>query len=147
MYDTMASGFQHFHQLNTLYEQCHCVPACDKLEFQRSVTLASFANTNLNHSSYINNWPSHDVPYMQRNFVHMRIYYDSLDYTITEQKPKLSYQSVLSDIGGLLGIFLGASFMTMIEIIEYMCHRSFGFCKSFFFNKNKNIVRSFKTHS
>ena len=80
-------------------------------------------------ASKSDNW-SQNVSYILENFAQVWIYFDSLEYTVTEQKVTLTYQTVLSDIGGLLGICLGASIVTLAEVLEYLILTFYVKCKS-----------------
>ncbi len=45
-------------------------------------------------------------------------YYRSLKYTFSSQKPKEQIIDFVTDVGGLLGLFVGISFMSFVEIIH-----------------------------
>ncbi len=46
------------------------------------------------------------------------IYYKNLNYKLISQNPKTEMFNFISNIGGLLGVFLGISFLSFIEIFE-----------------------------
>lgn len=46
------------------------------------------------------------------------VYYEELSYTIITQSPKIDLLSLVSNIGGLLGLFIGTSFLSFAEIVE-----------------------------
>lgn len=48
------------------------------------------------------------------------VYYEDLKYTQISQDPKTSWLDLVSNIGGLLGLFLGMSFLSLIEIVEFI---------------------------
>lgn len=52
------------------------------------------------------------------NSTKVRIYYGSLKYTLLTQSPKMPIYSFVSNIGGILGLFLGFSVVNIFEIIE-----------------------------
>lgn len=53
-----------------------------------------------------------------RNYVELNVFYDTFDYTIISQTPKVTPDVVLGTIGGLFGLFLGASLLTFGEIFD-----------------------------
>ena len=59
------------------------------------------------------------------DIVKLNIYYDSLTYTEMSESVSLTFVSLFSSIGGFMGMFLGMSLMTMVEllhiIIQYVC--------------------------
>lgn len=46
------------------------------------------------------------------------VYYSELSYTLISQLPKMDLTNLVSNIGGLLGLFIGVSFLSLAEIIE-----------------------------
>ena len=48
----------------------------------------------------------------------VRIYYDELRETVINQEAKMSWTDLVSNIGGSLGLFLGMSFLSIVEFIE-----------------------------
>jgi len=55
-----------------------------------------------------------------RTFFAIRVYYDELKYTLIKQHPKIELFGLISNIGGTLGLFLGFSFISILEIIEVL---------------------------
>ena len=47
-----------------------------------------------------------------------KIYFKDLTYILISQEPKIELFDLISGIGGLLGLFLGVSFLSFIEIFE-----------------------------
>ena len=54
----------------------------------------------------------------KRSVVSIKVFYGELKYTIVSQIPKMSFEDLISNVGGILGLFLGASFLSLVEIIE-----------------------------
>ena len=49
------------------------------------------------------------------------MYYRTLEVTEVTQNPALTWWQVLSDLGGALGLCLGASVVTAFEFAEFFC--------------------------
>ena len=49
----------------------------------------------------------------------LNVYYDSIMYTQVDDSPAQDIGSVLSNIGGLLGLFIGISVLSFLEVVEY----------------------------
>ena len=58
---------------------------------------------------------------MKEHYALVTVFFETMEYTKTVQRPAVSYQSVISDIGGLLGVTLGASIITVVELAEFGC--------------------------
>ena len=48
------------------------------------------------------------------------VYYESLKYTETSQVPKTTVPDILSIVGGTLGLFLGLSLLSFIEVFGFL---------------------------
>ena len=54
------------------------------------------------------------------NYAELNVFYETFEYTVISQTPKSSCDAVLGTIGGLVGLFLGASVLSFGEIIEFL---------------------------
>ena len=61
-----------------------------------------------------------EAEYMKKNVILMSIYMKSLNVQVTEQQPSYDMYDIISDLGGQMGLFLGASIITWSEILEWM---------------------------
>ena len=67
--------------------------------------------------------PSFRIKYFdfcRHNFLTVSIYYKELTYQVVTQQKAFEFLSLLSEIGGFLGLLLGASLLTMCELIDYL---------------------------
>lgn len=55
---------------------------------------------------------------VKRSFFSIYVYYEELKYTVIKENPKTETFNLASGIGGTLGLFLGISFLSFVEIIE-----------------------------
>jgi hypothetical protein len=63
----------------------------------------------------------------KESVVRVNIFYDSLSYTMSTESPKMDVISLLSNIGGNLGLFLGVSLISVCELIEALIEIFFAF--------------------
>jgi hypothetical protein len=63
----------------------------------------------------------------RRNFVSVSLYYNSLSYTLSEEKPSLDIVALLANIGGTMGLFLGISFLHVCELVDVFLELGFMF--------------------
>ena len=61
-----------------------------------------------------------DYESLQRHFVSIRVNYPDLKYTYISQKPKVGIDDLVSNIGGIFGLFLGISFLTFAEFFIFI---------------------------
>lgn len=57
---------------------------------------------------------------MKNSVLALNVYYDSIMYTQVDDSPAQDIGSVLSNIGGLLGLFIGISVLSFLEVVEYI---------------------------
>ena len=56
--------------------------------------------------------------YLQNSSVSIYAFYSDLKYTYISEKPKAETYDLVSTLGGTLGLFLGISFLSFMEIVE-----------------------------
>jgi len=74
---------------------------------------------------------------VKRSFLAIHIYYNEFKYTRINEEHKTEY-SVVSNIGGILSLFLGISFLSCFEIFEIFFEIIFYFF--FKFKKPINVI-------
>jgi hypothetical protein len=66
-----------------------------------------------------------DMNKVRESVVSLNVYYNSLSYTLATESPKLDIISLLSNIGGSLGLFMGVSFLSLVEILVLLLDIAF----------------------
>ena len=54
------------------------------------------------------------------NFLQVDIFYKDLSYSRVEQQETFPFLSLLSEVGGFMGLLLGASVLTVCELLDYI---------------------------
>jgi len=54
------------------------------------------------------------------NITAIYVFYEDLKYTLISQQPKLQFIDLISNIGGSLGLFVGISFISFLELFEIL---------------------------
>ena len=57
------------------------------------------------------------------NYIKIDVFYKELSYKIVKQQKAFGFLSFLSEIGGFLGLLMGASVLTVCELIDYIAGR------------------------
>ena len=70
----------------------------------------------------IRNFSRKDKTYenVSKSLASIYVYYDDLEYVLITQKPKMQTFDLVSNIGGLFGLFLGMSLLSFIELFEIL---------------------------
>nr|CAL36112.1 hydra Na channel 3 [Hydra vulgaris] len=81
---------------------------------------SSLANELRKHQHVAMNLKSNtdELAFMRENLLRLVIYYDDLSYELLEQKPNYDTLVWLGDVGGQIGLFIGAGVMSYFEFID-----------------------------
>ncbi|KAH0616057.1 hypothetical protein JD844_026865 [Phrynosoma platyrhinos] len=86
-----------------------CPVPCEETGYPTTISYSTFASEKA--LKYLST---------KNNLVYIDIKYHDLNYKMTQQQKALSVSELLADVGGQLGLFCGASVITVIEIVEYI---------------------------
>ena len=110
----------------------YCPLECDSMNYvinSYTEQIALSGNISLNSKSKIDSDDFSTYEELKKNYFEIRIYYNELKYTLISEEPKTEMFNFISDIGGILGLFLGISFLSFIEIFEIIFEIMFIFFK------------------
>ena len=104
-----------------------CPLECSRIKYKTSI---SFNQLNGNpYISLIKKSPSLssdfinrrlDATQAEKSIVKVNIFYESLSYTLSTESPQMDMVSLLANIGGNMGLFLGVSVFTLAEILNVL---------------------------
>ncbi|CAF0716018.1 unnamed protein product [Brachionus calyciflorus] len=98
-----------------------CPLECEGMTFQKTISYNHF--TNKDWIKYLQSYNKNDSLYFNKtidpkHLVAVNVYHDSLSYINIEESPTVSFVDLLSSIGGIAGLFMGVSVLSLVEIIE-----------------------------
>ncbi|XP_071142008.1 acid-sensing ion channel 4-like [Mytilus edulis] len=86
---------------------CACPPECKTIKYDVVISSTAKKNYYYNNDGYPN--------------ILIRVFLKDFTTTVTEQIPKYDgVTSLLANLGGQMGLFLGASILTMTELLEFI---------------------------
>ncbi|ESN91647.1 hypothetical protein HELRODRAFT_165700 [Helobdella robusta] len=98
------------------FRTCVCPPMCNEMTFQTSVTRSELSNTNLHVIRKF--FDEKFIKFTKTDTVVLRVYLSRMQYTKVSTVKSYSEMALLSDLGGALGVLLGSTFLTVVEIFE-----------------------------
>lgn len=99
-------------------ENCTCLNACSFVEYSSSTSYAQFpSNHLLQRFSEISNISTSQI---QQNILSVNVYFETLNVNEKVTSDAYSVVSLLSDIGGQLGLFVGASLISFTEFLVWL---------------------------
>jgi hypothetical protein len=74
---------------------------------------------------------------ISQSFLSFSVYYDSLIYTEVDDEVAFDFGHLLSSVGGTMGLFLGISILSLLEIVELIYEFIYVYfsCSSFSLDK------------
>jgi hypothetical protein len=127
----ISNSSSFFYNNKSLNEECYikCPKECDKIEYNLVTSLADYPtifHANLMKAffeNYKDIYPSHfynftDLSEFKKDVLAINIYFQDISYTNIEQSLVIDTLDLISSVGGLLGLWIGASVLSLVEIIE-----------------------------
>ena len=111
-------------------ENCPCKNLCSETYYNYFVSTSDFPNKGVISTSRNENWTYQNMSSIKDNYASVQIYFRSLTETVTDEKPEMTSIQLIGNIGGSLGLCVGASLITLVEVFELFwlcCHKLF--CK------------------
>jgi hypothetical protein len=131
-----------FSASSSAINDCDCPLECETTSYTYSTSCSdypsnyTFSNNLIKSSTILNQIQTYEE--LKRSVLEVNIFYDDLKTTTITQDAKTSLSDFISSIGGTLGLFLGFSFLSFIELFEVILNILIIVCKS---DRNR------KTHS
>ena len=101
-----------------------CPPSCQQSTYSTSVSTGKWPTYRYWSTVVYNQGVSGDVSNLvqqyESTFLKISVYFDSLIVEKVESQPAYSWNRLLGEIGGQLGLLLGFSLLTAVEILELL---------------------------
>jgi len=113
---------ENFSQICTPY----CPLECDSMIFQITTSSTGYPSFQYATKYLMNNpliqskFPNENLTYdlIKQSVLTLNVFYGDLSYTEYNQRAKTILTDLISNIGGILGVYIGASFLSILEIFE-----------------------------
>uniref|UniRef100_A0AC34QMT6 Uncharacterized protein n=1 Tax=Panagrolaimus sp. JU765 TaxID=591449 RepID=A0AC34QMT6_9BILA len=112
---------------------CNCSVECSKTEYSTLVSYSNLRFTKEEKSGI------RDLNYAKENFVGIVVYMKDIIYEHHEQQRQVQTADLLSNIAGSMGLFLGMSTITLLEIFIYLFKSIWGTVNT---ERQKQFVKS-----
>lgn len=132
-----------------LFCESACPQQCNEFNYDTTYNMATFPTSSylryLSQDEFTSRFfpqgqsESNLTEFARQSFLKIIVNYDNLYYTSIEENPQTTFETLLGNIGGQLGLFLGLSFLSFVEIVEYMAEVIMILYKH---GRNKNQVQA-----
>ncbi|XP_052089259.1 acid-sensing ion channel 1A-like [Mytilus californianus] len=109
-----------YYNQTKLVDKCDCPLPCKYTHYDVSLTSSLFPS-DFYSKKIFDVIGVVDLDYYRKNYIALHIYFDQLSTTISKQVPKYaSAGDIFAILGGQMGLFLGASIVTLTELCEFL---------------------------
>ncbi|XP_071477871.1 acid-sensing ion channel 1C-like [Diadema antillarum] len=108
-------------------ETCECKSPCIFENYPFTATQSKLRSSFL-EKLYSNSSNNFTTEYIDNNIAIISFYYEALNYETIEMLPEYTLPTLLAVIGGNMGLFLGASALTVVQFGEYIVDEISGWC-------------------
>ena len=106
-----------------IYTDClECKDTCDSVSYPLTTSTSLFPSFDygqfLVNYSFLANETFFNKTDLDKSVLSLTIFYSSLKYTEIKQLVKMGVIDLICAIGGILGLFIGASILSFVEVLE-----------------------------
>jgi len=98
--------------------ECTCETPCEVIRYNLEMSNLRFPSEQARSFLAYKYKVSED--YVKRNFLKLNVFFEALNYETIEQKVAYEVPGLFGDIGGQMGLFIGASILTILELFDYI---------------------------
>ncbi|KAF7711267.1 hypothetical protein HF521_000278 [Silurus meridionalis] len=99
-------------------DPCVCETPCNVTRYGKELSMVKIPSKG--SARYLSRKYHKTEEYIRDNFLVLDVYFEALNYETIEQKKAYDIAGLLGDIGGQMGLFIGASVLTILEILDYI---------------------------
>uniref|UniRef100_W5LEW1 Acid sensing ion channel subunit family member 4 n=1 Tax=Astyanax mexicanus TaxID=7994 RepID=W5LEW1_ASTMX len=100
-------------------DSCPCETPCNLTRYGKELSMVKIPSKG--SARYLSRKYHKSEDYIRyHNFLVLDIFFEALNYETIEQKKAYDVAGLLGDIGGQMGLFIGASILTVLEILDYI---------------------------
>ncbi|XP_018572878.2 pickpocket protein 28-like [Anoplophora glabripennis] len=112
LFSWMAKKLEAIHEGKVAQDMCDCPPVCTSMYY------------NVENSQTTWDWKRHyDPENGTKHMSHFQVFFKSSQFITMERNELFGITDFLANFGGLLGLFIGFSMLSLIEIIYYLTLR------------------------
>ena len=121
LYETIQCSKDSYRSLLQADEElpCECLPKCESITYSYQLSSTSFPSLVSIDMAKRLNWSVTDPVEMKARYTMLTIFYESLSYTMIEQFAAVDFIQLLANFGGQMGLYLGASLLTLLEFCDF----------------------------
>nr|XP_049601087.1 acid-sensing ion channel 2 isoform X2 [Syngnathus scovelli] len=96
---------------------CMCRTPCNVTRYNKELSMVKIPSKT--SARYLQKKFNKSEKYIADNILVLDVFFEALNYETIEQKKAYEVAGLLGDIGGQMGLFIGASILTILELFDY----------------------------
>ncbi|XP_055047940.2 acid-sensing ion channel 2 isoform X1 [Misgurnus anguillicaudatus] len=96
---------------------CVCRSPCNMTRYNKELSMVKIPSKT--SARYLEKKFNKSEKYITDNILVLDVFFEALNYETIEQKKAYEVAGLLGDIGGQMGLFIGASILTILELFDY----------------------------
>uniref|UniRef100_A0A673ADC7 Acid-sensing (proton-gated) ion channel 2 n=1 Tax=Sphaeramia orbicularis TaxID=375764 RepID=A0A673ADC7_9TELE len=109
---------------------CMCRTPCNMTRYNKELSMVKIPSKT--SARYLQKKFNKSEKYITDNILVLDVFFEALNYETIEQKKAYEVAGLLGDIGGQMGLFIGASILTILELFDYAYEVSLEWLRSHF---------------
>ncbi|XP_072039789.1 acid-sensing ion channel 2-like [Amphiura filiformis] len=97
--------------------KCDCTESCSSESYGARTSIAYFPNEHV--MSQITAIFNQSEDFIRKNYLDLRIFFEELSFNSVKQIEAYPSTSLISDIGGTMGLMVGMSLLTVVEVFDF----------------------------
>ncbi|XP_032891241.1 acid-sensing ion channel 2-like [Amblyraja radiata] len=97
---------------------CLCKTPCYLTRYNKELSMVKIPSRT--SAKYLEKKFNKTEKYISENILVLDVFFEALNYETIEQKKAYEVAGLLGDIGGQMGLFIGASILTILELFDYL---------------------------
>ncbi|XP_035294736.1 acid-sensing ion channel 4 isoform X2 [Cricetulus griseus] len=97
---------------------CFCPTPCNLTRYGKEISMVKMPNRG--SARYLARKYNRNETYIRENFLVLDVFFEALTSEAMEQRAAYGLSALLGDLGGQMGLFIGASVLTLLEILDYI---------------------------
>ncbi|XP_029452852.1 acid-sensing ion channel 1-like [Rhinatrema bivittatum] len=98
-------------------DYCNCETPCNMTRYAKELSMVKIPSKA--SAKYLAKKYNKSEQYISENILVLDIFFEALNFETIKQKKAYEVAGLLGDIGGQMGLFIGASILTVLELFDY----------------------------
>ncbi|XP_070542967.1 amiloride-sensitive sodium channel subunit gamma-like [Ptychodera flava] len=122
------SGMNHRQKMDALDCRLNCHQPCSGRSFKETVSMSQWPSNAYDDTLYARLTQKSQkikeqlisAEVSRRNLIKLKVYYSELNFESITERQAFGLVDLLSNLGGLMGLYIGASVMSLFEVLEFV---------------------------